>query len=222
MALNYEAVCDQDLTREVLLRARWEIQGMLEASNQRTRVSLFLPYHYPFFHKSVQRVLMERHPEKRQYVPANYAVDGYLWAEQLAWVAYDDSPLRNPAMFEEHASFYFTHDLRWFSRLLTSITDAIEPMLKGIDSAGPRVVALQAWVNQFGEGREAPSAWLRDTVILKAAKKKAISNLSGENASNSIRVTAARINRDRRAIFARWLPSWQAELEYIEACCANL
>jgi hypothetical protein len=89
-------------------------------------------------------------------------------------------------------------------------------MLSGIDSAARRAVALQAWVNQFGEGREAPSAWLQDTAMPKAAKKKAINNLSGENPSNSIRVTAARINRKRRAVFARWLPSWQAELEYIE------
>ena len=111
------------------------------------------------------------------------------------------------------------YDLRYLelSRLGT------EAILSYLDLSGERrageggeKMARNAPRHLGGYIWEAPSAWLQDTAMLKAAKKKAVNNLSGENPSNSIRVTAARINRNRRAVFARWLPSWQAELEYIE------
>src|SRR5258708_34259908 len=100
----------------ILSRARWEVKEIIKAPREKLRVNRFPQIHYPFFHETVQAVLMERHPENWQDIPY-YAVDAYLWAEQYGLAAYGSSPLRSSVALETQASFYFAYDLRWFARL---------------------------------------------------------------------------------------------------------
>jgi hypothetical protein len=37
-----------------------------------------------------------------------------------------------------------------------------------------------------------------------------------EKRRNSIRVSASKINRERRKVFALWLPWWEAELRHLD------
>src|SRR5258707_8793680 len=77
MEAKCQVIFDADPSREVLLLAWREVQQMLEAPGERTKVSLVLPAHYPFFDQTVQSVLMERHPEQWRSGTPCYAVDAY-------------------------------------------------------------------------------------------------------------------------------------------------
>jgi len=213
METNGPVIFDSDPSREILLIARREVQQMLRAPEEPTNVSLFLPTHYPFFDKVVQSVLRERHPAQWRGM-INYAVDAYLWAEQYGWIAYSDFPLRSPVSIEDHASFYFTYDLRWFSRLLTAVANSIESTLRVKTVEVPRATLLQAWVNSFSDIEKRPSLWLEGTRMVENARKGSQSN--PENQRNSIRVSAAKLNRARRKLFAQWQPCWEAELRHLD------
>ncbi len=193
------------------MHALREVQQMLEAPGERMQVSLFLPTHYPFFDEAVQSILMERHPEKWRDMPY-YAVDAYIWAEQYGWIGYSDFPLKSPVSIEEHASFYFTYDLCWFSRLLTAIAKSIESILQVNPAEAPRATLLQGWLNTFSETSKRPSLWLEGTPLQENASKD-----NAEKRRNSIRVSAAKVNRRRRTIFAHWRGCWEAELRHLES-----
>jgi hypothetical protein len=113
MNSQHETDVDPDPEREILLRAHREVQQILQARQEQTEVKLFLPLHYPFFDKNVQRVLLERHPTNCPKAGC-YAGDAYLWAEQYAWIAYRDLAIRSHGGVAAQASFYFAYDLRWF------------------------------------------------------------------------------------------------------------
>jgi hypothetical protein len=207
--------CQLDPRSQVVVSARNEVQRMLGAKNLPTKACLLLTEHYPFFGEQVQAVLMERHPESPAKAPLGYAVDAYLWAEQYGWISYENSPIRSPVLFEEFASFYFTTDLHWYSRLLTAIAERIELMLSNSQD-GPREVVLQAWHNRFTSDGKIPSQWLEGTKAIEHAKKMVQESASAKDPRDSWRVSAARINRRRRSILELWLPGWRAELEFLD------
>jgi hypothetical protein len=215
---KWQTTVHADPKTEFLMRALAEVEGIAqrwEANQPGERRSLFLEGHYPFFDEQVQLILLERHPDQclaYQGDPA-YAVDAYIWAEQYAWIAYDDSPFKTCLFVEEFAGFYFVHDLRWFARLLVAIADVLERILRFAPERATHEARLQIWRNdraQRPESEPKPLSWLSGTsFILKAAKK------TRTNQANSIRASAGRINHKRRIIFGRWFPLWKAEIRHL-------
>jgi hypothetical protein len=167
----------------------------------------------PLFDRQVQGILSERHPDRfaawQRDCP--YAVDAYIWAEQYAWIAYDDSPFRTVSVVEEFAGFYFVHDLHWFSRLLTAIGAVVERILAASGGQASHEERLQIWRNILSQEPSCdprPSKWLEgNRFIANRSKKDRVKQ------SNSLRASASRINRQRRTTFRHWAPLWKAEIE---------
>ena len=214
----------RDIHVEVLADARKAVNEIVHEGEQPppARISLFLEQHYPFFDEEVQSILRARHPdhEPRVVRDSAYAMDAYLWAEQYGWLAYDDSSFKDSQFIDHHASLYLTGDLRWFSRLLTGIAAAIEKCIHCAQS-GPGLgttheIRLQRWRNFYvvTEGNEEikkPNQWLAGTKFGATAIR-----YKGRSPNPSLRVSAARINKQRRTILKSWLPCWKAELRVLD------
>jgi hypothetical protein len=216
---GYKTIVHPDRTIEVLAKALKETEQIVqewEGSLSIEPLSLFLEGHYPFFDRQVQDILSERHPDRFAAWERDcpYAVDAYIWAEQYAWIAYDDTPFRTVSIAEEFAGFYFVHDLHWFSRLLTAIAVAVERILAARGGQASHEERLQIWRNILSQEPPSdppPSKWLEGN--------RFIDNHSKEHRvkqSNSLRASASRINRHRRATFRRWAPLWKAEIESLK------
>lgn len=215
---GYKTIVHPDRRIEVLTRALKETENIVqewEGSLSVEPLSLFLEGHYPFFDRQVQGILSERHPDRfaawKRDCP--YTVDAYIWAEQYSWIAYDDSPFRTVSVFEEFAGFYFVHDLRWFSRLLTAIAAVVERMLAASGGQASHEERLQIWRNILSEqppSNPPPSKWLEGNRFIANR-----SRMDRVKLSNSLRASASRINRHRRATFRHWAPLWKAEIKHL-------
>jgi len=195
--------------------ARDTVQKILkDAAGIKPAASLFLRLHYPFFNSAVQKVLKERHPErsnKEFEVPQWYAVEAYLIAEQYSLVHHDNCRLKNLNLIQDVAQDYFIIDLKWFLQLLTAISNAFEQMRGGVVTGKKITSRLQAWNNQYSQVDATPDRWMAGTDYLKKAKGQKASPL------NSVRVSAAKENKKRVAIFHFWRPCWQEELKRLNS-----
>jgi hypothetical protein len=73
---------------------------------------------------------------------------------------------------------------------------------------------LQSWRNacsERGESDPNPSRWLEGTQFIAKVGKK-----TRAQQSNSLRASASRINRERRAVFRSWFPLWKAEVVHLK------
>ena len=220
---KYKSVVHPDPETEFLMRARAVVEETVEFEKSRSRkpVSLFLEWHYPFFDADVQGILKERHPETMTppKVASWYPIDAYIWAEQHVWIAYDDSPLKDTRLLEEHSSFYLANDLRWFSRLLAAIAAVVERIIDVQRKADvSHETRLQEWRNRYSESEERPTIWLEGTQFRERATKRRKGQ--GEDPMESVRVTASHINKQRGLISnlgcragklssSNWMSSWK-------------
>jgi hypothetical protein len=115
---------------------------------------------------------------------------------------------------EEFADFYFTRDLRWFARLLAATAEVVERMASSGQEELTHEERLQGWRNDWSQRPEPQSGrrtWLEGTQFMAQTSRN-----SPRGKRNSIRVTANKINHDRRAIFELWVPLWKAEIEHLK------
>ncbi len=194
------------------------IRRMLEedALQKRPQSTLFLRLHYPFFNAEIQSVLMERHPENCSIIKDErpwHAVEAYLLAEQYGLTAYGDDLFQDVGLIEGAAQSYFVHDLRWFSRLLVSISDVFELMRHALDPEKVTMaLRMQEWNNRYSNVDKTPDQWLTATEFLAADKQKK----SHGKSAKSRTVTASKENKRRKEIFQTWLPCWHLNLARLD------
>ena len=216
---NFTDIIHPDLRTQFLLRAKADIEEAVEASKAKgtkQRLHLFLEWHYPFFDKRVQSILMERHPEKSpefNCIPC-HAIHAFFWAEQGVWFAYGPATLADVRVVTAIISPYFLHDLKWFLRLQTAIAENVENILNIRDEYATHEMKLQAWRNVCADRDLHPSVWLDGTPFLRK-KKQQKEDRPGQNPMKSVRVSATKINKERRELFQKWLPCWEDELQLL-------
>ena len=138
-----------------------------------------------------------------------FAIDAYLWAEQYAWIAYDDGTIKSTLFVDEHASFFMAYDLHWFSRLITAVAGAVRCFYRFDPSSATHEQRIQAWLNYFSDTEYVPKSWLEGTRFIARTKGVA-------DPMPSIRVSAAKINAKRRKVFDLWRLCWEAELRHLD------
>jgi hypothetical protein len=209
---------------DLTLYFRETVAGILgeweRPSGERTALSLFLEFNFPFVNLRVQKLLKERNPHSEsatqflKEIP-HYPIDAYLLAEAIGWITCGEKEFQSslfPLM--ELSEFFFLHDLKWFSKLLIAVAEAIEKQIRKHPNASmPKL--LQDWcLNK----PSSPSKWLERTAEGEAKLEKLEEEYKKGKFVDPRRIPidAAQENKRRRSIFKEWASCWKAELRHLD------
>ena len=212
---------------DVALYLRESVAGILDEwerrPGERKTLSLFLEFNFPFFNLKVQKILKERDPHSKtanKWLKKNpcYPIDAYLHAEMIGWIACGDKNILSSLFPQlEMVEWYFLHDLKWFSRLLIAVVEAIEQQIK-IDPDASMPKLLQAWCLQREKLPTPPGGWLQGTPEGEAKLAEIKKNEETSTHINKKRIPddAGQENAIRRRKFKKWVSCWQAELQGLD------